>query len=166
MIRLSLFGPVSLRADGREIRIRSLKLRAMLGYLALSDSRSETRERIVGLLWSESEETQARAVLRQVIRETREILSGFGAPAVRISPYDIGFEPGVLEVDVFDVVRAAEAGEVHPLLLDRPHLSDDLMAGLEDLDSAFRVWLLAKRHSLRDRVSSAATVWDRIEATA
>ena len=53
VLRLSLFGPVLLRSGSREVRIKSLKLRAMLGYIALSESLVETRERLVGLLWSE-----------------------------------------------------------------------------------------------------------------
>jgi DNA-binding SARP family transcriptional activator len=37
-------------------------------------------------------------------------------------------------------------------------LADELMAGLEDLDPAFRVWLLAKRHALRDRLVRALEI--------
>ena len=55
VLQLSLFGPVTLHLAGREIRTRSLKLRAMLGYVALTESLRETRERLVGLLWSEFE---------------------------------------------------------------------------------------------------------------
>ncbi len=43
-------------------------------------------------------------------------------------------------------------GEVHPLLLERQHLAEQLLAGLEDVDPAFRVWLIAKRNMLRDRM--------------
>ena len=155
LLQLSLFGPVSLRSDGREIRIKSLKLRAILGYIALSESLLETRERLVGLLWSESEEGHARAVLRQVIRELREIFADAGCDGLRISSHEIGFDREAVAVDVWAVVRAAEAGEVHPLLLERPHLADELLAGLEDLDPSFRVWVLAKRCTLRDRLSRA-----------
>lgn len=160
MLQLSLFGPLSLRCDGRELRIKSLKLQAILGYIALSETMLETRERLVGLLWSESGEAQARAVLRQVIRELREILTSAGCNGFRINQHDLGFEPGAVEVgavevDVWAVVHAAEAGDVHPLLLDRPRLSDDLLAGLEDLDPSFRVWVLAKRQTLLDRLLRA-----------
>jgi len=115
----------------------------------------ETRERLVGLLWSESGESQARAVLRQVIRELREILAKAGCGGLRINSHEIGFEREAVEVDVWAVVRAAEAAEVHPLLLERPHLADDFLAGLEDLDPSFRVWVLAKRHTLSDRLLRA-----------
>jgi DNA-binding SARP family transcriptional activator/TolB-like protein len=155
LLQLSLFGPFSLRHDGHEIRIKSLKLRAILGYLAVSEQLLETRERLVGLLWSESAESQARAVLRQVIRELREILAKAGCGGLRINSHEIGFERDAVEVDVWAVVRAAEAAEVHPLLLERPHLADDFLAGLEDLDPSFRVWVLAKRHTLSDRLLRA-----------
>ena len=155
LIQLSLLGPFSLRHDGHEIRIKSLKLRAMLGYIALSESLLETRERLVGLLWSESGETQARAVLRQVIRELREILTEAGSTGLRISKHEIGFERGAVDVDVWAVLRAAEVADVHPLLLQRRYLGDDLLAGLEDLDPSFRGWVLAKRHTLSDRLLRA-----------
>jgi DNA-binding SARP family transcriptional activator len=155
VLQLSLFGPFSLRSDSHEIRIKSLKLRAILGYVALNESLLETRERLVGLLWSESGEAQARAVLRQVVRELREIFADAGSDGLAISSHEIGFERGAVEVDVWAVVRAAEAGEVHPLLLERPRLADDLLAGLDDLDPSFRVWVLAKRETLRDRLMRA-----------
>jgi DNA-binding SARP family transcriptional activator len=152
LLQLSLFGPVSLRCNGRELRVKSLKLRAILGYLALSESLVETRERLVGLLWSESAESQARAVLRQVIRELREILADGDSESLHVGAHEIGFARGAVNVDVWDVVHAAEAAEVHPLLLARPRLTDDLLVGLEDLDPSFRVWMLAKRHALHDRL--------------
>jgi DNA-binding SARP family transcriptional activator len=155
LLQLSLFGPLSLRCGGRELRIKSLKLQAILGYIALSEHMLETRERLVGLLWSESGEAQARAVLRQVIRELREILTGAGCDGFRINQHDLGFEQGAVEADVWAVVQAAEAGDVHPLLLERPGLTDELLAGLEDLDPSFKVWLFAKRQTLLDRLLRA-----------
>jgi DNA-binding SARP family transcriptional activator/TolB-like protein len=155
LLQLSLLGPVSLRCDGREIRIKSLKLQAILGYIALSESMLETRERLVGLLWSESGEAQARAVLRQVIRELREVFAEAGSDGLRINSHEVGFERGAIDVDVWAVVHAAEAADVHPTLLERPHVTDDLLVGLEDLDPSFRVWLLARRHTLFDRLLRA-----------
>lgn len=155
MLQLSLFGPVSLRRDGHEIRIKSVKLRAILGYIALSEPLQETRERLVGLLWSESGEVQARAVLRQVIRELRDVFAEAGSDALHVSPQEIGFARGAIDVDAWDVIHAAEAGDVHPLLLERCCLTDELLAGLDDLDSSFTVWVQAKRHTMCDRLLRA-----------
>jgi DNA-binding SARP family transcriptional activator/Flp pilus assembly protein TadD len=123
--------------------------------VALSPSLRESRERLVGLLWSESSESQARAVLRQVIRDLRQRLDAAGCTGLSFGSYEIGFEPGTVDVDVLDVLAVAEKGEVHPLLLERQHLAEQLLTGLEDVDAAFRVWLIAKRNTLRDRLLRA-----------
>lgn len=155
VLALRLLGPVSLSVDGKDLPLKSLKARAMLGYLALSPSLRETRERLVGLLWSESNETQARAVLRQVVRELRGRLDEAGWAGLSFGSYEIGFDPGTVHIDVVEVLASAEKGEVHPLLLEREHLAEQLLAGLEDVDAAFRVWVVAKRSMLRDRLLRA-----------
>jgi class 3 adenylate cyclase/DNA-binding SARP family transcriptional activator/TolB-like protein len=153
--KLQLFGPVSLRIGGQEIALRSLKSRALLGYIALTPNLRESRERLVGLLWSESSESQARAVLRQVVRELRKRIAQVRGKGFNFGPYEIGFEAGTVGVDVVDVLAAAEAGRVHPLLLEQQHLAEQLLAGLEEIDPAFRVWLIAKRNMLRDSLQHA-----------
>jgi DNA-binding SARP family transcriptional activator/tetratricopeptide (TPR) repeat protein len=152
VLRLSLFGPVTVQVGEQEIRTKSLKLRAMLGYIALTEKLRESRERLVGLLWSESAEAQARAVLRQVLRELRGLLDAADFDGLHVSAHEIGFQHGTVQVDVGAVLGAAEAGEVHPLLLAQPRLGDELLAGLEDVDPAFRAWVIAKRETVRDRL--------------
>ena len=150
--RLNLFGPVSLRVGKQDITLRSLKARAILGYVALGESLRVTRERLVGLLWSESSEERARAVLRQVVRELRGRLEAAGCSGLHFGPHEIGIDPDAIQVDVFEVLKAAELGEAHPLLLETRHLLEELLVGLEDVDPAFRVWLVAKRNTLRERL--------------
>ena len=124
----------------------------------LSETQRESRERLVGLLWSELTELRARAVLRQVVRELRVLIEQEDYQGLHISTSEIWFDPQSIEVDVLSVVAAAEAGKVHPLLLKQQHLIEDLLAGLEDLDPAFRAWLLAKRHTLSERLLRALEV--------
>ena len=154
VLRMGLFGPPSFNIGGRELRFKSLKLRAILGYIALNEALTETRERLVGLLWSESGEDHARASLRQNIRELRVAIQHW-QHGLHIDVREIGFRHRSIEVDVSAVIDAAEAGQVHPLLLERRNLADELMAGLEDIDPSFRSWLLAKRHTVRDRLLRA-----------
>jgi DNA-binding SARP family transcriptional activator len=155
MLQMRLFGPASFTVGGQELRFKSLKLRAALGYIALSESQTETRERLVGLLWSESGEDHARASLRQNIRELRVAIQAVSYGGLYIAGHELGFERGLVGVDVLDVMQAAEAGQVHPLLLERRNLADELLAGLEDLDQSFRSWVLAKRVAVRDRLLRA-----------
>ncbi|WP_207538824.1 BTAD domain-containing putative transcriptional regulator [Sabulicella rubraurantiaca] len=133
--------------DGHEIRLRNRKTRAVLSYLALSATGEETRERLVGLLWSESSEEKGRASLRQVVHELREALPPGLLAAERLS---LVLDLRGLTSDVEGVNAALAAGEVPLLLLERASLTEELLQGHEDLDPAFNVWLLAKRQSLHD----------------
>ncbi len=150
--KLHLLGPVSLRAGKQDVPLRNLKTRAALAYVALGESRLETRERLVGLLWSGSSEGRARGLLTPLLRDLRASLEAARCAGVRFGTHEIGLDPDAIQVDVFEVLKAAEAGEAHPLLLERRNLLDELLVGLEGVDPAFRVWLVAKRNSLRDRL--------------
>ena len=52
----------------------SRKTKALLGYLALTEIQEESRERLIGLFWSEVPEERARASLRQALHEIRNAL--------------------------------------------------------------------------------------------
>src|SRR6185436_101126 len=59
--RLALFGSVSLQIGDREIPLFSRKACALVAYLALNPAMRESRDRLAGLLWSESEDAKARS---------------------------------------------------------------------------------------------------------
>ena len=69
MIRLFVLGPVACRGvAGQEFDdvVRSPKRLALLSYLAIAAPRGfHRRDTLLGLLWPESDETHARASLRQ-----------------------------------------------------------------------------------------------------
>jgi TolB-like protein len=50
------------------------------------------------------------------------------------------------------VLHQAENERVHPLLLDAPQLDQRLFEGMDDLDPSFRVWVLAKRQTIHERL--------------
>src|SRR5258708_36044475 len=79
-LAVSLVGRPSIMFGGRPVELRTQKARAVLGYLALTEAKHESRERLVGLLWSRSDEEKARASLRQVVRELRTAFdeAGYG----------------------------------------------------------------------------------------
>src|SRR6202790_3829785 len=70
-LTVSLVGRPSIMFGGRLVELRTQKASAVLSYLALTEAKHESRERLVGLLWSRSDEEKARASLRQVVRELR-----------------------------------------------------------------------------------------------
>jgi DNA-binding SARP family transcriptional activator len=67
-MRLNLFGGFGLLdGQGKILDIPQKRGQALLGYLALKDSRRESREYIVDLLWPDRFKAQAQASLRQVL---------------------------------------------------------------------------------------------------
>jgi DNA-binding SARP family transcriptional activator len=154
-LTIFVLGGLSVAFAGRDIRIKSRKSRAVLGYLALTDRHQETRERLVGLLWSESDEYRARASLRQVLHELRETFLEAGYEGLQIEKMLVELERDRLHVDLWEALREAEAQHAHPALMSAPGLMQTLLEGLDDIDPSFRVWLLAKRQTFHDRILRA-----------
>jgi DNA-binding SARP family transcriptional activator/TolB-like protein len=147
-LSISLVGRLTLRFKDRLIELRTQKAGAVLSYLALTETKRESRERLVGLLWSRSDEERARASLRQVVRELRSVLEDAGCTGFVASRLSLHLDARRIEVDVESVVHAAESGEVHPLLLNTRRLGERILEGMDDLDPSFRVWVLAKRQTI------------------
>src|SRR6201999_2904369 len=120
VLSVSVVGRLTLRFKGRLIELRTQKAGAVLSYLALSETKHESRERLVGLLWSRSDEEKARASLRPGVRELRSVLEDAGCTGFVAGRLSLHLDARQVEVDVESVVRAAESGDVHPLLLNTP----------------------------------------------
>ena len=151
-LSVSLVGRLGLRFNGRPIELRTRKAAAVLSYLALSEAKQESRERLVGLLWSRSDEEKARASLRQVVRELRSVLEEAGYAGFIAERLVVGIDVAQVEVDIESVLQMAGNDRVHPLLLDYPQLDERLLEGMDDLDPSFRVWVLAKRQTIHERL--------------
>lgn len=149
---ISLFGGAAFSFAGREIALRNRKARAMLAYLALSERGEEQRERLAGLLWSESSEANARGTLRQAVHEAREAMIAAGCSALVGARTTMGLRPGSFIVDVDVALRDLAAGEAPEALLRHRLAAETLLAGMEDLDPAFHGWLTARRQTLHDRM--------------
>ena len=151
-LSVSLVGRLTMSLNGRPVELRTQKAAAVLSYLALTESKHERRERLVGLLWSRSDEEKARGSLRQVIRELRSAFENAGYSGFAADRLSIHLDPKMVEVDIESIIRLAETGNVHPLLLNVPQLDEHILEGLDGLDPSFRVWVLAKRQTINDRL--------------
>src|SRR5664279_3061633 len=149
---VSLVGRPSIMFGGRLIELRTQKAGAVLSYLALTEAKKESRERLVGLLWSRSDEERARASLRQVVRELRTSFEDAGYGGFSAGRLSVQLEAGKVEVDIESIIRLAESGSVHPLLLNTPDFGERILEGMDDLDPSFRIWVLAKRQTILDRL--------------
>jgi DNA-binding SARP family transcriptional activator/TolB-like protein len=139
-------------ADGRDVRLRKRKARALLAYLALTDGQQETRERLVGLLWSESEEDKARSSLRQILHELGEDLDAVAYHGLDRGRLRVTLDPVGLQVDAKNILDLARAGKVHPRLIDEALISDSFLRDLDEVDPAFGVWARARRQGFHDHL--------------
>src|SRR6202043_3321540 len=151
-LTVSLVGRPSIMFGGRPVELRTQKASAVLSYLALPEAKHESREPLVGLLWSRSDEEKARASLRQVVRELRTAFEDAGYGGFSAGRLSIGFDAEKVEVDVEGVIRAAESGSVDPLLLNTSRLAERILEAMDDLDPSSRVWGLAKHQTIRGRL--------------
>jgi DNA-binding SARP family transcriptional activator len=151
-LSVSLVGRLAIRLNGQPLELRTQKAGAVLGYLALTEARHESRQRLVGLLWSRSDEEKARGSLRQVIRELRSAFEAAGYDGFVAGRLSIRLDHAMIDLDVESIIQLAESGRVHPLLLHTQRLSERLLEGMDDLDPSFRVWVLAKRQTIHDRL--------------
>ncbi|WP_441238933.1 BTAD domain-containing putative transcriptional regulator [Bradyrhizobium sp. 930_D9_N1_4] len=154
-LALRLLGDFTAKLDEREISLATRKAKALTAYLALSDNTQDTRERLVGLLWSESDEDHARASLRQVVHDLRLAFDGVGFGGFRADKQTLALSRDRRCCDVDEVLAAVAQGKVHPRLLDTQRITETLLSGLDNLDPAFQVWLLTKRQLFHDRLTLA-----------
>ncbi|MGE0577631.1 MAG: BTAD domain-containing putative transcriptional regulator [Reyranella sp.] len=151
-LEISTTGGFSLALSGMSVDVVSHKAKAVLGYLAVGEQGVETRERLVGLFWSEASEANARASLRQVLHEVRVVFQAAGFDGLQADKRSIALERALVKVDLHEIVEMAQAGKVHRRFRETARLPETLLAEFEDVDPAFRLWLLAKRQALHDRL--------------
>jgi serine/threonine-protein kinase len=155
-LELCLLGGIELRgAPGgvAEELLSQSKAVALLAYLALSpDGRFQRRDRLIGLLWPELDQTHARTALRQALFKLRASL-GTDVLAARGND-ELAIAPAALRCDVVEFTSAAESGRLaRALELYR----GDLMPGFFLSDCVeFERWLEEERTVARERAAAAS----------
>jgi DNA-binding SARP family transcriptional activator/TolB-like protein len=144
-VRIHLLG--ALRAIsylGEDLVPRGRKARAILGYLCLHAGQRVPRAKIASLLWDRVPDHQARASLRQSLRE---LLLAFGPLADEILETD--GEMVRLNQRACWVDSAAILAGPHPANLLRTDLAalceGELLEDLNGISEAFDEWLLMER---------------------
>lgn len=162
-MQVSLLGGFMIEAANGAVALPSRKAQAILAYLLLAPSRSETRERIAGLLWSGAPEEQARASLRQALRRLNQFFDAAGQDGIDVTRSEIRLIPDVFATDLWTILDRDADAPVHPTLLQRNDITASLLVGFEDLDPAFGSWILVQRQTLHDRLvaSLEARITDR-----
>jgi len=156
-LELCLLGGIELRGAAPGVAdalLAQSKPLALLAFLALSPSGLfQRRDRLVGLLWPELDQSHARAALRKALHELRTTL---GADLLSSRGDDeIALVPGALRCDAVEFAAAVENQRLaRALELYR----GDLMPGFYLRGCAeFERWLEEERTVARER--AAATSW-------
>jgi DNA-binding SARP family transcriptional activator/tetratricopeptide (TPR) repeat protein len=108
MFELRCLGEATLRSpDGQLVHFRSRKHLALLIYLALNADRAHRRERLAGMLWSDTDHSKARHSLSQALYAVRRLLNG----GVMIEGEDLELKPEGLQVDTLELEQRLSSGE-------------------------------------------------------
>src|SRR5262245_17310556 len=109
---LALLGVFSARrADGGAIPVRRRKARALLAYLAMRLGQPQPREKLMALLWEDTEPERARHSLRQTLTILRHDLAASAGPQPLLSSEAVCLDPALLSVDVESFERLSQSAE-------------------------------------------------------
>ena len=154
-LQLKLLGGFEARkVSGPVLDIAARKTRALLAYLALPTGRTHSRDKLVGLLWSDRGDEQARNSLRQALTELGKAL-GAVEPSPLVKQRDsLALDPANVEVDALIFEELAAGNATSDLRRAAELYTGDLLDGLDARDAAFEEWLTVERQRLRALVAT------------
>ncbi|MDP9069066.1 MAG: AAA family ATPase [Actinomycetota bacterium] len=106
---ISVLGSPTVEVDGDPVQVDTRKATALLVYLAVT-SRTQSRDRISGLLWPEYDQERARAALRRTLSSLRKALGDRWVSADRLG---ISLDLDGVDLDVRTFRGLLEEAERH-----------------------------------------------------
>lgn len=151
-LKLSVLGGFKLEfSSGGPVSIVHRKASGLLAYLALNPNRSETRERLAGLLWSDRGEEQARASLRQTLKQLRVIFDEIEFDGFVTERQHVSLSFDRLAVDLHEIAKTLDSDTVPTDLIDCDSVPEKILYGFETLGQSFSAWLHVVRQNWQDR---------------
>lgn len=159
-LRLSVLGDFTIDGAITAIPLPGRKVRALIAYLALQPSQSQSREKLAALLWGSTGDAQARMNLRQALSSARKALGPHGwrlggdgdrvTLDLRDADFDLArFEELAASIDLEEVERALDI------------YRGDLLDGFALREEPFEEWLRMERERLR---ASAVAAMEKLTA--
>ncbi|MGG7644200.1 BTAD domain-containing putative transcriptional regulator [Rhodovulum sp. YNF3179] len=153
-LTLRLLGPFAIEGPGSGDKPMPRKAQAMLAYLARRPGVSVPRETLTAMLWSDSEEEQARASLRTALSSLRKSM-GPVADVVEASNAGIRIDDERIVIDADLFMRTARHAEDVDALTRATELhSGAFLEGLPAVTAAFDQWVEAERGTIRSQYMS------------
>lgn len=138
--------------SGEFVSLTSRKAAALLAYLLIEPNASVTRERLAGLLWSETPEQAARAALRQCLRRLKTTLDQASPQLLTITRSEVAIDNAKMAADILSVIQDLRIGKVDRAEMLRPQDFEQILHGFDDLDPSYSSWLSVVRKDIRERV--------------
>ena len=127
---------------------------ALLAYLALSEKGNVSRDRLIGILWSEHSAEKARRNLRQLWKKLRDALCELGFQGLEGSnDRYLCLDPSSIVVDVNEMLKPESAMNPPDLLMNHFRIHESLLSDFEGVDSEYDNWLLLQRHTFHNRLA-------------
>ncbi|MEE8258222.1 MAG: BTAD domain-containing putative transcriptional regulator [Sphingomonadales bacterium] len=159
---LKLFGGFRLfRDEGQEVQVSSKRGQALLSYLALNQGQHHTRDKLVGLLWPDRSDDQARHSLRQELSTLRKAFKD-ASPFIVTGGNRLAINPQVLTVDVWAFEHLAGENKPKALTHAATLYTGDLLEGLALAAPVFEQWCAGEQLRLKDL---ACSVFERLAQT-
>ena len=149
-LKLMLLGSFGAQfSSGLSVELPGQKDRALLAYLAIAPGELHSRERLAGLLWSETDDRQARDSLKQSLSRLRRCLGPSGRGLLRADRQSIALDRSSVDVDVVAFLRLTSEATIDSLAQATTIYRGDLLDGIGVHDPAFEDWLSIDRQRLR-----------------
>jgi len=147
-LELHLLGGFAARA-GAALPPLGRKAQLLLAYLALRPGEAQTREKIIGILWSDRGDRQARGSLRQELTALRRLLGGIDPPPVVIDGERLLLDAATVAVDVGQFEQLIQSDATPDLERAVALYRGPFLDGLAVRDAACEEWLQHERERLR-----------------
>jgi TolB-like protein/DNA-binding SARP family transcriptional activator/Tfp pilus assembly protein PilF len=145
-LQLKLLGGfTACSSSGTAVHVRGKKNQALLAYLAVNADKGLTREKAIGLLWSDRDDHHARSSLRQALFGLRRDLAAFFPAPLDVIGETITVNARMVSSDVAVFERLAASGSAADLRLATTTYEGDFLDGITVQGLAFEEWLAVQR---------------------
>jgi DNA-binding SARP family transcriptional activator len=149
-LELDLLGGFGARfGTGEPLAPLGRKAQLLLAFLALRTGEAQTREKIIGILWSDRGETQARGSLRQELTVLRKTLGSVDPAPIVIEGERLSLTAAAVAVDVRRFEELIHSDATADLERAVALYKGPFLDGLAVRDSACEEWLQHERERLR-----------------
>ncbi len=133
------------------------KDRALLGFLAMSPGVRHAREKLAGMLWSDSGDRQARDSLKQALLRLRRCLGSHAEGRLITDRQSVTLDAEGAWVDAQDFESLLTMRDPEAVERAAELYNGDLLDGVMVRDASFEDWLQIERQRLRSLATEAWT---------